>query len=402
MATKSKSSSARSGGRKSSTNSESRRTLTSHVSSSSSRAKSSAAARPTTSTGATDSATDRLASVRADWQRLTGTLALTALFDAVDNVSQSLDTLDNELADVRSRGYRFGRDWESRIDGLRREWPQQRRQAVRLLENEQRALRRAADDVEQLLQRASRDAGLISTTESRIRSVQSSVDDAERRIRGLFDGTQQQTGELRTEVAEAQFLLDGLDSASFDLLPDEHGIAATKATWTSDQQEPEGYLFLTDARLLFEQREEVAKKKVLFITTQKELIQEKLWEAPIGAVDEMEAEDQKKFLGRKEMLTLRFNERTRELPGDITLQLKGSDNDSWRLLIRKAKSGQIEGDRFGAPAPEEKLAEEIEQEAVEPDKELPTVCPNCNAPLPPIFKGMQQVTCDYCGAVTNL
>ncbi|MBN1248099.1 MAG: zinc ribbon domain-containing protein [Anaerolineae bacterium] len=349
-----------------------------------------------------DTAAERLTVVRTDWQRVAGTLALTALFDSLENVSHSLDTLSGDLSDVRARGYRFGRNWETQLGNLLNQWPGQRSQAMAFLEDEQRALQRAASDVEMLLNRAGRDTGLISTAESRIRAVQSSVSSAEHRVRGTYDTTQSQASALRAEVARASFLLDALDTASFDLLPDEHGVAACEATWTSDQQEPQGYLFLTDARLLFEQREEVATKKVLFITTQKELIQEKLWESPIGAVEELEAEDKKGFLSRKEMLTLRFSERTREIPSDVTLQLKGSDNDTWRSLIRQVKSGQIDSDRFGAPAPEELLTEEVTQEAAAPEKELPTVCPNCNAPLPPVFKGMRQVTCDYCGTVINL
>lgn len=415
MATKSSKSSARSGGSKSSGRSQSsssrpERTLNSKVPRSSSRPKSSSAVDKgsTTASGTpaavtpADNAAERLASVRTDWQRVAGALALTALFDSLENVSSSLDTLSSDLSDVRARGYRFGRRWETQLGSLRDEWPGQRARAMRLLQTEQHTLQRAANDVEALLSRAERDTGLISTAENRIRAVQSSVDGAQRRVRGIYDTTQSQASALRTEIARAQFTLDALDGASFELLPDEHGVAATEAIWTSDHQEPEGYLFLTDARLIFEQRQEVATKKVLFITTQKELIQEKLWESPIGAVEELEAEDKKAFLSRKEMLTLRFSERTRELPSDITLRLKGSDNETWRSLIRQAKSGQLDSDRFGAPAPEERLTETIEQEGAEPEKELPTVCPNCNAPLPPVFKGMRQVTCDYCGTVTNL
>ena len=127
-----------------------------------------------------------------------------------------------------------------------------------------------------------------------------------------------------------------------------------------------------------------------------------LWHSPIGAVDELESEDQKKFLKRKEMLTLRFSERTRDTPGDVTLQLVGADNETWTSLIRRTKSGQIDAERFGAPPPEEQLVAEIEAEVKESDEELPTQCPNCNAPLPQVFKGMKQLECDYCGAVVNI
>jgi LSD1 subclass zinc finger protein len=185
-------------------------------------------------------------------------------------------------------------------------------------------------------------------------------------------------------------------------MPGEHPVAACKSSWTSDPQAPEGLLFLTDARIIFEQRQEIARKKVLFITTQKELVQSKLWEAPVGSIDDVEIEDQKAFLQRKEMMTLRFNQRTREVPSDITLQLRGTTNEEWRTLLRKAKSGEIEGDRFGAPPPKEQLAAQVEAEVTQPAKELPTVCPSCNAPLPAIFRGMKQVRCDYCDAAINL
>lgn len=344
----------------------------------------------------------RLAVVRSNWERVAGGVALASLFDALEQVTGQLNGVSQALASVRARGYRFGRDWETQVEAISDRWPQQHTQAVRLLDSERRVLQSAAQDVDNLLQRASRDAGLVSTAESRIAVLQSNISAAERRVRDTFDQTQQQAYALQREIAKVQFMLDALDEASFDLLPDEHGIAACEATWVSDQDEPEGRLFVTDARLIFEQRQEVAKKKVLFITTEKELIQKKLWESPIGAVEELEAEDKKSFLRHQEMLTLRFSERTRETPGDVTLQLKGVDNESWRVLIRKAKTGQIDSDRYGAPAPEQQLAATIEQETTMPPKELPTVCPNCAAPLPPIFKGMNQVVCDYCGTTVNI
>ena len=194
---------------------------------------------------------------------------------------------------------------------------------MRLLEDQRRVLQNSSREVEQLLQRAARDAGLIGTAESRILGFQQAVTTAETRVKSTFDTTQQESWQIQRELDDALFVLDSLEMRSFDLLPDEHGIAACKAIWTSDPDEPEGLLFLTDARIIFEQRQEIATKKVLFITTQKKLVQEMLWDSPIGAVDELESEDQKAFLRRKEMLTLRFNERTRDIPSDVTLQLIG-------------------------------------------------------------------------------
>ena len=357
--------------------------------------------RPSVSTQS-DATASRLAMARANWDRVAGAVALASLFNALDDVSQNLDVLGQKLGDVRARGYRFGRDWDGIVESLQMRWPEQRQISMRLLEDQRRVLERSAREVEQLLQQAARNASLLGSAESRIAGFQTSVASAENRVRNSFDTSQQHAWKVQKELDDALFMLDALDNASFDMLPDEHGIAACKAVWTSDPQEPEGLLFLTDARVIFEQRQEVATKKVLFITTQKKLIQEMLWDSPIGAVDELESEDQKKFLRRKEMLTLRFNERTRDTPSDATLQLVGADNETWTSLIRRAKTGQIDAERFGAPPPEDQLAAEIEAEVSEPDKELPTQCSSCNAPLPQVFKGMKQIECEYCGAVVNI
>ena len=358
-------------------------------------------ARPSVSSQS-DMTASRLAMARNNWDRVASGVALATLFDALDDVSQNIDVLGQKMGDVRARGYRFGRDWEEKITSMQMRWPEQQQISMRLINEQRGVLQRSAREVEQILQQAARNAGMIGSAESRIASFQQSVTTAENRVRNTFDTTKQQTWQLQKELDDALFVLDSLDNASFDLLPDEHGIAACKAVWSSDPGEPEGLLFLTDARLIFEQRQEVATKKVLFITTQKKLVQELLWDSPIGAVDELESEDQKAFLKRKEMLTLRFSERTRDIPSDVTLQLVGAENETWTGLIRRTKSGQIDTERFGAPPPEEQLAAEIEAEIQEPDKELPTACPNCKAPLPALFKGMKQVECEYCGAVVNI
>ena len=274
-----------------------------------------------------------------------------------------------------------------------------------MLQSQRGMLQNAANEVQRLMGQAERNFGLIDTVDNRLWALENQVNEAQRNVRGLFDSTEQEISTLMGNIQRVRFMLDALDNASFDLLPDEHGVAVCEAQWTSDHQQPEGMLFLTNSRVIFEQREEQVTKKVLFIATEKKLVQNLLWDAPVGAVSEMEAEDKKGgFLGigRQELLTLRFPERTRELPSDVTLHLKGgATNEEWRTLIRQAKSGQIDADMFGAPPPQEQLADQVEAEAEAPT-ELPTRCPGCNATLPPIYKGMKQVECEYCGAMINI
>jgi len=355
--------------------------------------------RSTDPTSETRSPAERLSSIRTDWERTSGTLALTSLVGSVEDVTHSVDKLDQDLNELETRGYQFSAGWAASADLLARRWRRQRSEVMRLIDNERRALRDSARSVERILAEASRNHDLIDEAEARVDAVESSVDSAEQRIRGAFSKTQGEINEIQRKVDHAHDLLDNLADASFQLYPDEDGVDFCEVVWDSDHEKPEGLLFLTTNRLIFERREKVAKKKVLFIAVKKELVQEKLWESPIGAVSELDSQDERAFLKRKELLTLRFSERTRETPGEITLQLKHTDNDAWVEKIHRVQSGKIDLARPDQEIPQPAAGEsDLSQE----DQEVPTICPNCSAPLPPAFKGMQQLACDYCGTVVNL
>jgi hypothetical protein len=352
-----------------------------------------------------DTRAQQLASARTRWERLAGMVALGALFDQLSSVTSEIDGLDNEIAKLRARGYRFGRTMEERAAILKSRWPQQKASANRLLQDQRSVLQNAANETQRLLGQAERNTGLLDTVDSRLWALENQISEAQRNVQGVFISTEQGVNALQGEMRQVRAMLDALDSASFDLLPDEHGVAVCKAQWVSDNQQPEGMLFLTDSRLIFEQREERVIKRKLF-SSEKELVQEKLWDTPVGAIAELQMDDKKSGLfglKRQELLTLSFVERTRELPSDATLHLKGgATNEAWLTLIRQVKSGQVAADLFGAPSPQELLAAQTEAEAAQPDAELPTRCPACNATLPPIYKGMKQVECQYCGTIVNI
>jgi hypothetical protein len=252
-------------------------------------------------------------------------------------------------------------------------------------------------EVEELVRHSRLSDSSLDRLEEKMDGVESQTGDAERDVRGTFDSLKDQISELEAEFRRAEFLLDSLDTASFDQYPDELGVAACEAVWTNHPDEPEGILFLMNGRVIFEQREKKAKKKMLFITTESEMVQDKLWESPIGNIEELEAEDKKKFLSRKELLHLSFREYDWGLHGDVTLRLEDTTNEEWAGLIKRVQSGDVAADRYDAPEPGTEPVREAE-----PPKEIPTKCPACGANLPQLVKGMRQLTCDYCGTSVRL
>jgi hypothetical protein len=224
------------------------------------------------------------------------------------------------------------------------------------------------------------------------------VNGAEQYVLGTFERSSSQLGDIWSGLEWAEFLLDNLRSASFKLLPNENGVAAAKAEWVSEKKKPEGILYLTDHRIVFETTEEKVTKKILFIATEKETIRETAWEAPVGAIEEFGAEDKGGMLGFgvKELLTLTFARNTADVPKEVTLRfLDYADNELWEELIALTKTGAIETQKI-----EGAVSADTSRPTIHPV--APTQCPGCGGQLLEVFKGMHQIECEFCGTRVNL
>jgi predicted nucleic acid-binding Zn-ribbon protein len=353
----------------------------------------------------------RMALLNSRWNSAAGKATLASLYGNVDAMTNQLNRLVNGISNLRTRGYRYGRTWEEQIASLQEAWARQREEATRILEDERRNLDSATYDVQNLLNRAVREPGLVTAADSRISNFERQVSAAEQRVNGVYASTSRSAAELSLELTEAETVVEALESASFQLFPEESGLHVCEAEWFARGTEPlEGMLFLTDSRLLFEQRQEVVTKKVLFFKTEKKMEQELLWYAPVGGIEVVGMEDKKELLkARKELLTLRLE--GGDAPQEVTLNLTNARNEDWARLLKRAKEGQFDFEHIeAAPPPPVAEAEAPVGEAADtptapsPAEEtpLPTKCPSCNAALPTIYKGMREVRCAYCDTLIRL
>ncbi|MGD8627391.1 MAG: hypothetical protein PVJ34_22855, partial [Anaerolineae bacterium] len=222
---------------------------------------------------------ERFDDLRSEWNDLSSRTSLKHLHDEIEDVSGKIEKLATQVSEFRGRGYRYRRAWEEQAQALGEGWPARRRQALRLLREQADDMEDLVQEIEELCDHSRLSEGSLDQLESKLERLDSQIDSAERNVRGAFDSLSEQIYALQRELDEVEYLLDSLDTVSFDLYPDENGVAACEAVWTNHPDEPEGILFLTDGRLIFEQREKKATKKLLFITTESELVQEKLWES---------------------------------------------------------------------------------------------------------------------------
>jgi predicted nucleic acid-binding Zn-ribbon protein len=323
---------------------------------------------------------------------------LTEVNDEIEEISSQLAQLPLSIEEIRSRGYAFKSYLERKAEVLKEQWRELSPRVQDEVDRQSRSLSfavnqagRELNSLRMAFQRSPASARpRLETCRMTIERLEDRVRAASEGIRSMFDTLEENVEQAVREVKEIAWMFDQLDEACFGVRPQEAPIEATEATYLAEPKKgPKGILYLTDQRLLFERKEEVVTKKVLFIPTQKKRVQELLFDVPIGAVKECVGEE-KGFILRKEILGIRFSSGApvREARFQLT-----EDSSVWRALIGKVLSGEIERER--AVPREEVPAEEV--------KEIPTRCPACGALFTQeIVRGMISITCEYCGNVIRL
>jgi len=313
------------------------------------------------------------------------------------NADASLLRLPQEIAALRGRGFLYRANWEARLQALADEWPRLRSEALSVIESQSAALRLDILRAEEAVRHLSplRNSPL-SAAEPTLRRVEGEIVTCELRVRAAeeaarnrFKAVTSSLEALAREVADCSRMMGWLAEARFALQPGEGLVEAVKARLLKGDERQEGILFLTDQRLIFERREKVARKKVLFITTASETIQEVVWEASLAQIGEVKAAEARRALVMKrELLTIAPAPDGHFGPAELELE---ADSEAWRALILRCQTGEIAQDRVGG-APEV------------PVFIIPPKCPSCGATLEragPV-RGVASIRCEYCGTTIPL
>ena len=225
---------------------------------------------------------------------------------------------------------------------------------------------------------------------SQVEILEGRIEAVEGSIRGTYDQFSSEVQKVKSHLAKLEWTLTELSEASFELLATESGIMAVKAVWAKagkqTKQDPEGVLYLTDQRILFEQKEKVATKKVLFVATEKKLVQELLWEVPVVLIEDTKSRKEG-FLNKDDYIELRF---ASGAPFDLVHLHIWQRGDEWTALIKRAKGKDFDKTR----------AIPIDKAVAEKVKNAPTKCPSCGGAINQvILRGIDCLSCEYCGDV---
>ncbi|MGQ9555624.1 MAG: hypothetical protein ACUVWR_16105, partial [Anaerolineae bacterium] len=320
---------------------------------------------------------------------------LATLRDELEDLDTTITGLAQSIKDLRVRGYMFEKDLEERTADLERRWAPIRPNVLSRINQAAMDLERELNAVEnRVTELAARGAlainaqQMLQRAKAEVDALESRVTAAESDIRGMYDSFKSEVDKLTYYLRDIDWALRQIAEASFPLLATEGIIRAVKATWIKGAKEvsedPKGILFLTDQRLLFEQKQEIATKKVLFITTAKEKVQKLQLEVPLTQVAGVQASD-RGLLGHEDHIEVDFEAGAPVHAAHF--HVDGQDSHLWQGLIGRAKTRDFDQGR----------AVQVKAEEAEKVQALPTECPACGAPITQLVpRGANSINCQYC------
>lgn len=333
----------------------------------------------------------RIESVQSRFSDLVGQSQLSNVYSAIGRFDTQMVALPNTLSGLRSRGYVHAGRLETRLQSLETKWEQVRPRVENTLREHVQMLSTELDQTQR--QMGQLGVGTVVLAETAVNRLQSRISAAEGAVSGLYSGMESELSQVETQMAQVDQMLTWIgESQEIKLYPSEGPLSAVEAQWQKDGKEgPDGILFLTDQRLIFEQRQEVATKKLFgLFTTESEKVWKVLIDDPVSEIQSISDKEEGGFLGfgKADILELTFSGK-----GDVSrarFHLKGQDSSAWRDEIKRVQSGDVNKDRAQA------FVDEL-QTAQTAAASFPEQCPNCFAAVPTPPRGVTSVACEFCG-----
>lgn len=337
---------------------------------------------------------DRLAELREKYEDVRDNISMSDVTGKLGDIATEIAGLPGEIAHIRERGYAFAGYLERKADVLETQWNDVRQQVQSTIQTEIERVQSEFDEVSGLwlrLEAQRTETGqdrLFTRVETALDEVDSVVSAARERIEGLYGNVPDNVHQTQQQLRTINTYLDRAAEATVKWGPTEAIYMAHQAEWEQtgkDKQDPDGILYLTDQRLIFEQKEKVGGR----FGFGGDQVQEVLFETPVGAITTARGEDKGVFGGR-DLVHLELSSGDH---ADITFEIKGGIEPEWYVQqLNRVITGEIDHER-AIP-----VDETIEQAV----REAPTTCTTCGATLPPLTRGVTELTCEYCGTMVRI
>jgi hypothetical protein len=183
---------------------------------------------------------------------------------------------------------------------------------------------------------------LMSNTSSQVNLLLNDLSQIESSLQGSYAEIEGKAYQLTSRLNGIHWMLSQGAEAKFKPDPGENLVVAVQARWDQEgDEDPEGLLYLTNKRLIFERKEKIAVKKVLFFTTSSELVHEVLIDQAVKNIRNVKAIN-KGLFGHQDFLEVEFSD---PKLGVVPFHLNGQGCEEWVGWLQRVQSGEIENDR---------------------------------------------------------
>lgn len=290
-----------------------------------------------------DTPTSQFESLKSRYEELTRTDPAKAAADAVEALERQITELPEKLRGIRHRGYAFAADLEATSESLRDRWyaiaTDLKADAARIAAEFDRLVETAGNyltKAEGLTAKPETLQSFLPNINSQIDQIEATVESVKTSLRARFEEIEERVEEVVRQLTQIDFYLDAIEQASFNLENGEALISAAHAEWVETGRsgdDPDGTIYLTDQRLLFEQDEKTGKRLGLFGGKE---VQEVKWIMPLNSITNVRAEN-KGLLGGKDMIYITAN------GADTTVEVKGGVAAKfWVEQIERAQRGDLD------------------------------------------------------------
>lgn len=331
--------------------------------------------------------------LKDDHVKMLRRVSLSDLSRDIGSLQQRIQQLPGQIQDVRNRGYVYRTYLEQKVSVFGQQWDQIQTDIKHWIEQESAALQSELKEIEPAL--TSLNAPALTSAhnvsaknaEDAMRILDEKIKIAEEKIGNHYNELRREVDLTFRQLQEIREFVEAKEEASFSFIAGENVFLVAKAEWDNGGDKPNGVLFLTNQRFIFEQKEKTGKRFGLFGGKDTQGI---LWEAPLSSLQEVKTEN-KGFLGGKDMIELSFGSGA-SLPR-VTVELKGGvSNKFWATEIKRLQRGDAGKDSVIEP----------DSEMLERMRKAPTDCPNCGGVLPQLMEGMTSLNCKYCGSSVRI
>lgn len=278
--------------------------------------------------------------------------SLTQIQAEVTELDAGLNHLTGLLESARNEGYVYQKALDESIYRMMDQWQPIRDQVLQNIPQQAATFQNGLAPLSNQVNRLNSVLGnptaampLLGSTSTQVNSLLNNLSQVEQSLRNSYSQIKSDTDTLTNRLNTVHWMLTQLSEAKFKLETGEDLALAVAARWDQEgDNDPEGILFLTNKRLLFERKEKVATKKVLFITVSQELVQEVLIDQPLSSLQDFKAVN-KGLFGHQDFIEIKFAD---PKLGTVPFHINGQDCKEWVIWLQKAKSGELEKEKVAA------------------------------------------------------